>query len=534
MSKVEDIQNLITSNQRRLQILKEQQALTGISTEPKIVLEIENIEGELAKLQIELAEAKAQEAAVASAPTSRSHPANKTKDKNTPQTNERRPLVYQDFNIRFSHYNPTDGSFKVWVEGETSGGTMKPDDAIQCSYKPTTFWKEPITGTGGLIGKIDRRRITRDELFMLGQLLADLALPEGSVRRLFEQSVVTLKPDEGLRLRLHLDPVELTHLPWEYLALPQTSGEQKDTDFLALRREISIARTDTVEAPARSLPDRAKVRVVGVVSSPDGQDELNVDQEKKLIEEAVQTLNKAAGHELIEVKWAQRPATRQAVEQALAEGADIFHYAGHAIFELESRQGKIILEDQDYASDFYGGEQLAQLLRGAGSRLVILSACETGRRNGQNVWGGVAPALTRERIPAVIANQFKIEDKNALLIAAKVYHRVLAGYTVDEALYEARETIYQQNGLENRDWGVPVLYLHDQTGVLFPRPGAGSVEEAAGNPFIRVTNSFNTVKGEVIDVEIGTVIRGHLEIADTIDVVEEGGKFTSLKIDTLG
>lgn len=49
-----DLQNLIMTHHRRLQKLKEQQALSGRSTEPEILIEIEDIEKALAELQGEL------------------------------------------------------------------------------------------------------------------------------------------------------------------------------------------------------------------------------------------------------------------------------------------------------------------------------------------------------------------------------------------------------------------------------------------------------------------------------------------------
>jgi CHAT domain-containing protein len=125
------------------------------------------------------------------------------------------------------------------------------------------------------------------------------------------------------------------------------------------------------------------------------------------------------------------------VLEALQKGADIFQYSGHATFEL-GVEGKLILEDADSESDPYPAGQLAQLLRDAGVRLVMLSACESGRRNGKMMWSGVAPALVREKIPAVIANQFNIDDNSAIVFARHLYPRLFAGYAIDEALFEAR------------------------------------------------------------------------------------------------
>lgn len=53
-SRENDIKQLIFNYQRRLQKLKEQQALHGISVDPKVPIEIEDIESEIAKLQAEL------------------------------------------------------------------------------------------------------------------------------------------------------------------------------------------------------------------------------------------------------------------------------------------------------------------------------------------------------------------------------------------------------------------------------------------------------------------------------------------------
>lgn len=55
MSREDDIRRLIVKHTRRLQKLKEKKAELGISTDPSLDIEIEDIEAELAKLQAELA-----------------------------------------------------------------------------------------------------------------------------------------------------------------------------------------------------------------------------------------------------------------------------------------------------------------------------------------------------------------------------------------------------------------------------------------------------------------------------------------------
>jgi hypothetical protein len=347
--------------------------------------------------------------------------------------------------------------------------------------------------------------------------------------------LATLKGGEGLRLRLRIDAPELAQLPWEFMLLRQASGEPQANDFLVLRPNISIVRTDTVDVVGRPLPNRIP-RVVGVLSRPEDQERLNVDKDKEALDTAVKAFNQAAEMETIKVAWVEKPATRDKLVDALKAGADIFQYSGHATFEL-NEEGKLMLEDpeNDYESDPYPSGQLAQLLSGAGVRLVMLSACETGRRNGRLVWSGVAPALTRERVPAVIANQFDILDTNAILLSARIYPRLLSGYTIDEALSEARGAIFQQkDGFEKRDWGAVVLYLHDETGVLFQVPEKAVDDEQGHGPFLKVANKFGQILGNVIDTVIGEVTGGRIVIKNVVDVVEKDANFTSIRIDKFG
>lgn len=56
MSRRNEIQELIATYNRRLQILLQQKATQGISVEPKIIIQIEDIEAEIEKLQLKLKE----------------------------------------------------------------------------------------------------------------------------------------------------------------------------------------------------------------------------------------------------------------------------------------------------------------------------------------------------------------------------------------------------------------------------------------------------------------------------------------------
>jgi hypothetical protein len=116
-----------------------------------------------------------------------------------------------------------------------------------------------------------------------------------------------------------------------------------------------------------------------------------------------------------------------------------------------------------------------------------------------------------------------------------MYPLLLGGYTVDEALFQARQAMYLNNSLENRDWGTPVLYLHDQTGVLFPLPQPDS-DEAQQNPFYtRVAIHLRNIAGKVTGFRADSPlnIKGPVDVTIEGGDVQEGGEVTGVVIGSI-
>jgi len=436
------------------------------------------------------------------------------------------PLVYRDFNIEMTDVKE-DGTYQVRVIGQTPGGEMSAAQAETATYNNQSL--------SGLLTKLDRRRITKDELISLGEQLADLLLP-GRVRALFQDSLKALEAGEALRLRLSISSLALAALPWEYTYLQRTPGEKVENDFLVLQPKISITRYETLGSTLEPLEDREKIQIVVALAAPIDQPELNLDADESAIKTALDALKEKAPN--VETAVLEH-ATRDGLLKS-TPGADIFQFGGHGVFEGSEltddgkllMKGKILLENEGGDSDPFDSAQLAAILAKAGVRLVLLGACNSAARDEGGAWSGVAPALTRQNIPAVVAMQYKVRDKNAAPFLFYVYMRVLGGYTIDEAVAEARLALYTQSGLEDRDWGVPVIYLRNKDGILFPlpKPVPGKQE----SPFIRVQRELKTVKGTSIGARIKNMTAGHLEIDEKIDTVEKGGTAIGLDLGVLG
>src|SRR5262249_53318025 len=116
--------------------------------------------------------------------------------------------------------------------------------------------------------KLGNRSISKEELMQLGERLSDLMLPP-RVREIFKNSLqIVQQRGQGLRLRLSLESLRLSALPWEYMLLKRTPGETVPGDFVVLQRDVSITRFENLGEPEVALTEKAKMRVVVVLASP--------------------------------------------------------------------------------------------------------------------------------------------------------------------------------------------------------------------------------------------------------------------------
>lgn len=326
------------------------------------------------------------------------------------------------------------------------------------------------------IGALQRRQLTLREMIGFGEELGK-ALLAPRVRSFLDASLIRLRSDpEGLRVRLRFDTYAMAELPWEYVYLPSpdTPDERKGPEgFLALDRRVSLVRYEIQGQPLVSLdPDTLPLRLVALLTSPVDPDyeKLDLVAEQRNIEQAV--------GELPVVRAEYFPdASEDSLGEALVKPAHIFHFSGHGRFQgdLGERYGSlegagaVILVGDDGRGRPFSAQKLALNLHGRSVRLAVLTACEVGQRDVANVWAGVVTALTRAGIPAVVGMQYRIRDKNAIAFSKAFYRALAAGQPIDAAVSDGRLAIFNRGDENERDWGVPVLYLRAVDGVLFPQ-----------------------------------------------------------------
>jgi hypothetical protein len=175
----------------------------------------------------------------------------------------------------------------------------------------------------------------------------------------------------------------------------------------------------------------------------------------------------------------------------------------------------------------------------------------------------MAPALVRFEVPAVVANQYAIQDKCAIAFSRQFYCALAGGLPIERAVSAGRVAAYNVDP-KGRDWGVPVLYLRAKDGELFEgatnekvraeaRQSAEAdvkvqVQEVARGGFVlgaKVREMLGgklgvevtvggTVFGKVIGAQFGSIGGGSANVKTQADTVGPGGSLTGTKIDKLG
>lgn len=337
----------------------------------------------------------------------------------------------------------------------------------------------PVEFPAGLrddLGRLDRRELSGDGPIELGTKLGLLLLPIHARAR-YRESLAKLAAGEGLRIRMRADMPELASLPWEYACVVPPdlpAGQVGPECFLGLDRRISIVRYEGSIA-ATPLPRLAHAEIKVAVLLADVADPAYAPLKLKL--EELNLRRALDGVARVETKFLW-PGTVAQFQAALDKGIQVLHFAGHGDWQKQMGEepgtikgkGSLIFATEERAAFPLEVSQLAANLRARGVCLAILGACEGARRDAISPWTGIAPALVREGIPAVVGMQFGVRDGSAIAFGKRFYDQLAEGRSIDTAVAEGRVAVFTRQGAAERDWGAPVLYLRSTDSVLFPQP----------------------------------------------------------------
>ena len=138
-----------------------------------------------------------------------------------------------------------------------------------------------------------------------------------------------------------------------------------------------------------------------------------------------------------------------------------------------------------------------------------------------NIWSGVAPALVKAEIPAVLANQFTVRDDCAIAFSKHLYQSIVGGLPIEQAVAAGRIAAYNAD-TAGRDWGAAVLYLRASDGELFSGATESTVRDqaAAGAKAVLNVRTGNVAQsGQVLGAQVSGMSKGTLVVSVTTGAV---------------
>jgi len=238
--------------------------------------------------------------------------------------------------------------------------------------------------------------------------------------------------------------------------------------FLGNRRLRTIVRSLDAVQPCEPLPVRLPLRILVLMSNPAGSPPLDLERERRLIEETW-TQNPS-----VDVVFLERASLRGTMDR-LHEGDGPFHvlhFMGHGGFD-EQRGSVLYFETDDGRPDPVPGPLLAEELADHAGilRLVVVNACHSadarkaGIPAGVDLFAGIGTSLIRQGLTAVVAMQATIPDPAAVAFSDTLYRRLAAGDPVDTAVADGRRTLVRMEP-DAFTWAIPVLFLRSGDGQL--------------------------------------------------------------------
>ncbi len=356
----------------------------------------------------------------------------------------------------------------------------------------------------------------------LGRKLLEGAFSQDSLTLWYESYQLARERRRGLRLRLHINSWELSRLPWELMYDPRRG------EFLVFDQRVSLVRYLRLLATSAALRRSSSLKILAVVASPLDQLQLDWRAELDVLREAVEELEEGG---LVEFSVCHHATYDKMHNALMTVRPDVIHFIGHGEFDPEEERGFVILEDGEGRVDPLDATGAARIFRRYGTRLVVLNACYTATGG----WAGLAPALVRAEIPAVVAMQWPVEDEAAVRFSRAFYRCLSLERPIDECLAEGRLGASATTS-DPGHWGSPVLFLRSVSGQLWriramsddeqrsqdsrTPPEAVPTGHAAGSDGERATSLFKT-RGPLVASMDGDLVVERPELKRALRVARQ-------------
>lgn len=303
----------------------------------------------------------------------------------------------------------------------------------------------------------------------IGQRLFDMVFPTPA----FVEAYRSVRDDaDSMRLVLEFvldasdtesEVNEWAALPWEYLYDTQDDG------FVALRPTCRLVRRLSSGRTIRRFAAQAPLKVLALIAEP-------WDQHAYGREEALRSLTADLTEGQVQVIQQPQPTLPSLVRSLAEHQPHVLHVVAHGLYDDE-HGGILAIEDEYGATHVVPAQQFAQQVADNNIRLVVLNSCLSAAGEGAVAYTGVAQALLRAGVPAVVAMQYSVPVVTAHRFTGALYRAISNGTPLDEAVATARRTLSVDTNLAAMDWAMPVLYMQEQEDEWSLGPGEGEATD---------------------------------------------------------
>ncbi len=355
---------------------------------------------------------------------------------------------YEDFSISVTEFHGD--SYPVSIMHSPAGEELE-----KISFAKFFARKPVIDAEGKLVNLTAGLNDTRQ----LGKQLYEAIFQKSIETRLMQSLGLVDKDHKNLRIRLRLDSPEISRLPWEYMY-----SDGLPVGFVALNRNVSLARYIPFTAPREPAVYRPPLKILVAIASPMNLMPLDVEAEKKSIETCLRNLIRLRQ---VKLSFCEHATLEKLSNEISSGNHHVLHYIGHSTFDEIKNEGALLLENDAGEAQEVEAMTIGGVLGESSIRLAILNSCEGAASSNANTFLGVAQALVKVGVPAVVAMQHTIRDDTAILFSKTFYSAFLVHFSVDAAVTETRRAIMKRVGLNRQDWGTPVLFMRADGAKIF-------------------------------------------------------------------
>lgn len=365
--------------------------------------------------------------------------------------------------------------------------------------------KEKITGSS-VVGKVSFDPLEKATLKFFQDMLAEnrIEKPEHLellgkrlYRVLFDENVsghyqrcldeAKRKNVEHFKVKLSfMDKTsDLVNLPWEYLYYPGDTGY-----FLATKVDLTLSRYIQLNWMPASEPEAQPLKVLVLQSQPLGLS----SKTPEMVHSVMEKLKRENG---IEVEYLIKPTLDNLESEIEKTKPHVLHFIGSGRVKRNERKsdntgiGELALVNEvTEAIEWCPAQMFADLVKDKGVRVVFLELSMRSEQSSEiddqyyESFSEMAKPLVMEKIQAVVAMQFPIEDSHARRFVEVFYQNLATGTAVDKAVQNGRTRMHRMSGSSYNSpiFGTPMLFAYKEDNIVIPKEKSSQNESLASSP----------------------------------------------------